>query len=807
MSCSDGDTYEVEQILKVRVRQERDFQYLCKWKGYPASENTWEPHTGIVDDGLIDAFEASNRCPKSKRRKKKTAPKPRSPPDTPNKGEAKKKSRLSPSDQTAPATQVTRCTHCVSDCPLLMLPVLSQNPTKTVPKPKTNPTVPQPANLASTVADTASSSEDEGPLASMHLPPLPPRAEGPSVATAEDLAKAFEEAGEEFSDDHSSEVLFSDDEHDSDHTIDAGELLQEDSDDSAVEDEAAQRRRERELDQSNKAKQRKEKEEKTLQRMQREMDECYQREQQENEEREVERLERERIEQEQLEEQNKQDRMREEEAAKDEERLRQFKEAGIPTTALTMTGKILQSVAAKEIRDRPMGTVCCINPETVQHHMPNAILEVEGRDRPYVAHMGRDHVGIPNEDGTGYDVFGFVSKTATVDPNDPTESTFLPVVIDLVSTWPKLSKNPAAATSEDGKRGWTCGQHASNGLCHQLLPKHGWVIFDGSDEQRFATGRFIVTLKTLKPLKEQHGWFCDPKTVASQSFEWNTIATDAVRYQVVTASLFSYVIDWLQTRASAGEFPTSSALEKVEVRMHASCKKYLGLCFTKTKVGNNDLGFGFYPTKHIYKLPLSQGVQALQSAAAARALEARKVHASSERASRAFRPQDKHSLVSASVAKLKAASKGNSKGGKGKGRSEPSVVLKFGAKSKPTPSETSAASTSSHSNTRRSHSRHKHLGESKTDPVNVDNESHVFSEPAPESANWRGRDDVSESQHSTSSSTPAPPHIAKDLKESAEYRCMAQQYEEANIKATAFERQLNEARVSAPSPNTSCTHA
>lgn len=48
----EGDRYEVEQIL-----EQRDQRYLVKWKGYPTSENTWEPKENLDDCGrLIQQF-------------------------------------------------------------------------------------------------------------------------------------------------------------------------------------------------------------------------------------------------------------------------------------------------------------------------------------------------------------------------------------------------------------------------------------------------------------------------------------------------------------------------------------------------------------------------------------------------------------------------------------------------------------------------------------------------------------------------------------------------------------------------------
>ena len=51
----EEDVFEVELIEKERIRGGRK-QYLVKWKGYPISENSWEPASSILDPGLIGEF-------------------------------------------------------------------------------------------------------------------------------------------------------------------------------------------------------------------------------------------------------------------------------------------------------------------------------------------------------------------------------------------------------------------------------------------------------------------------------------------------------------------------------------------------------------------------------------------------------------------------------------------------------------------------------------------------------------------------------------------------------------------------------
>ncbi|CAN7997851.1 unnamed protein product, partial [Ixodes pacificus] len=48
--------YIVEKILKKRINAGK-VEYLLKWKGYPDSENCWEPEENIISKRLIQLFE------------------------------------------------------------------------------------------------------------------------------------------------------------------------------------------------------------------------------------------------------------------------------------------------------------------------------------------------------------------------------------------------------------------------------------------------------------------------------------------------------------------------------------------------------------------------------------------------------------------------------------------------------------------------------------------------------------------------------------------------------------------------------
>merc|ERR1712004_477853 len=50
--------YEVESVVSKRETDEGKVEYLVKWKGYDASDNTWEPIENLESSQeLIDEFE------------------------------------------------------------------------------------------------------------------------------------------------------------------------------------------------------------------------------------------------------------------------------------------------------------------------------------------------------------------------------------------------------------------------------------------------------------------------------------------------------------------------------------------------------------------------------------------------------------------------------------------------------------------------------------------------------------------------------------------------------------------------------
>lgn len=67
-----GEYYEVESIRKKRIRKGR-VQYLVKWRGWPESQNTWEPYENVKSCGEIlkDFEESSGSLPRPGRKPKR----------------------------------------------------------------------------------------------------------------------------------------------------------------------------------------------------------------------------------------------------------------------------------------------------------------------------------------------------------------------------------------------------------------------------------------------------------------------------------------------------------------------------------------------------------------------------------------------------------------------------------------------------------------------------------------------------------------------------------------------------------------
>ena len=54
--------YEIEKILDKKPRgRGRKIHYLIKWKGYPTSDNSWEPAASVHAPQLMAEFEERNK--------------------------------------------------------------------------------------------------------------------------------------------------------------------------------------------------------------------------------------------------------------------------------------------------------------------------------------------------------------------------------------------------------------------------------------------------------------------------------------------------------------------------------------------------------------------------------------------------------------------------------------------------------------------------------------------------------------------------------------------------------------------------
>jgi hypothetical protein len=70
-----AEEWEVEEVLDDMIEESFTHMFLVKWKGYPASENTWEPRGNLQGcASLVEKYEAKKKqATKGKRRRKPKA--------------------------------------------------------------------------------------------------------------------------------------------------------------------------------------------------------------------------------------------------------------------------------------------------------------------------------------------------------------------------------------------------------------------------------------------------------------------------------------------------------------------------------------------------------------------------------------------------------------------------------------------------------------------------------------------------------------------------------------------------------------
>ena len=58
----DEEEYSIERIIGKRTNRHGKIEYLVKWRGYPDTEDTWEPKANMDCPDLIEEFENHSCC-------------------------------------------------------------------------------------------------------------------------------------------------------------------------------------------------------------------------------------------------------------------------------------------------------------------------------------------------------------------------------------------------------------------------------------------------------------------------------------------------------------------------------------------------------------------------------------------------------------------------------------------------------------------------------------------------------------------------------------------------------------------------
>merc|ERR1712061_948903 len=70
-SSADEAEYEVDRIVDDRV-EENEKQYLIRWKGFSAEDDTWEPVTNLDCPEIIEGYEEAKRKKKEQKKSRKS---------------------------------------------------------------------------------------------------------------------------------------------------------------------------------------------------------------------------------------------------------------------------------------------------------------------------------------------------------------------------------------------------------------------------------------------------------------------------------------------------------------------------------------------------------------------------------------------------------------------------------------------------------------------------------------------------------------------------------------------------------------
>lgn len=105
------EEYIVEKILDKKYDEiDGTIKYFLKWKGYPDSENTWEPIGNLDCDELIEEFERNrNKANKGKKKRRKIIE-----PEPDDESDKRDEENIQPNESSAPSNSTNSSTPAAS---------------------------------------------------------------------------------------------------------------------------------------------------------------------------------------------------------------------------------------------------------------------------------------------------------------------------------------------------------------------------------------------------------------------------------------------------------------------------------------------------------------------------------------------------------------------------------------------------------------------------------------------------------------------------------------------------------------------